>query len=76
MRKKLAMTCLMLSSFFLPFGYDALFKLIMDATGSYWTADIIFYCIAAVFFVAYLSLEGHLSKWWSKLRKKKLPEPN
>ncbi len=55
-RKKIAPYCLLLSVFFLPFGYDALFKLIMELTGSYWIADIIFYCISFVFFMLYLFL--------------------
>jgi hypothetical protein len=37
---------LMLAMFFMPFGYDFLFKLIMDLSGSYWIADITF-----IFFV-------------------------
>jgi len=43
----------MLSMFFLPFGYDALFLLIMKWTGSYWTTDIIFYLISACFLGSY-----------------------
>jgi len=46
-------TSLMLAMFFLPFGYDALFKLIMNITGSYWIADIVFYSISASFFISY-----------------------
>ena len=42
-------TSLMLAMFFLPFGYDALFKLLMEVTGSYWVADIIFYFISGCF---------------------------
>jgi len=45
---------LMMSMFFLPFGYDYLFKVIMDYTESYWTADLIFYLISAAFFLNYL----------------------
>lgn len=47
--KKIATICLMLSMFFLPFGYDALFMLIMKWTGSYWVTDAIFYIISAFF---------------------------
>lgn len=48
---------LMLGMFFNPFGFDALFKLVMDWTGSYWITDAIFYCISAMFlgFYFYLS---------------------
>lgn len=52
----------MLAMFFLPFGYDALFKLIMDITGSYWAADIVFYCISGLFFIFYILLKSRLNK--------------
>jgi hypothetical protein len=55
-------TSLMLAMFFLPFGYDALFKLIMDITGSYWIADIVFYSISASFFISYFLLTKRLNK--------------
>lgn len=51
--QKLAVLCLMWAMFFLPFGYDALFKMIMDWTGSYWTTDLIFYCLSVVLFGLY-----------------------
>jgi len=57
-KDKLAAISLFAGSFFLPFGYDALFKLIMQLTGSYWTADTIFYCISAVFFGFYFYFSG------------------
>jgi hypothetical protein len=53
---------LMLAMFFLPFGYDALFKLIMDLTGSYWVADIVFYSISGCFWLSYILLTKHLNK--------------
>ena len=52
----------MLSMFFLPFGYDYLFKIIMDATGSYWLADGIFYLISLVFFIMYVYYSKKLNK--------------
>ena len=55
-------TSLMLAMFFLPFGYDTLFKLIMDLTGSYWVADIIFYSISGCFWLCYIFLTRYLSK--------------
>lgn len=55
-------TSLMLAMFFLPFGYDALFKLIMDMSGSYWIADIVFYSISGCFFVSYILLTKYLNK--------------
>ena len=51
----------MLAMFFLPFGYDALFKLIMNITGSYWIADIVFYSISASFFISYYLLTRQLN---------------
>jgi len=55
-------TSLMLAMFFLPFGYDALFKLIMDISGSYWIADIIFYSISGCFFTLYMLLTRLINK--------------
>jgi hypothetical protein len=51
---------LMLAMFFLPFGYDALFKLIMDVTSSYWMADMVFYSISGCFFISYILLSKRL----------------
>jgi len=55
-------TSLMLAMFFLPFGYDALFKWIMDLTGSYWAADAVFYSISGLFFLSYILLSRSLTK--------------
>jgi hypothetical protein len=44
---------LMLATFFNPFGFDALFALIMKWTGSYWITDVIFYCLSGLFFGLY-----------------------
>jgi hypothetical protein len=55
-------TSLMLAMFFLPLGYDALFKLIMDLSGSYWVADVIFYSISGCFWLSYILLTRHLNK--------------
>jgi len=41
----------MCGMFFLPLGYDALFKAIMNWTGSYWIADGIFYMLSVSFFI-------------------------
>jgi hypothetical protein len=51
---------LMLSMFFLPFGYDFLFKMIMDVT-SYWTADLVFYTISGMFMLTYLFLRKKIN---------------
>jgi len=42
--------------FFLPLGYDALFLLIMNLTGSYWITDLIFYLLSASFLGYYFYL--------------------
>lgn len=55
-------TSLMLAMFFLPFGYDALFKLIMDLSGSYWVADIVFYSISGCFWLSYIFHTRRLNK--------------
>jgi len=55
-------TSLMLAMFFLPLGYDALFKLIMDLSGSYWVADAVFYSISGCFWLLYILLTRHLNK--------------
>jgi hypothetical protein len=55
-------TSLMLAMFFLPLGYDALFKLIMDVTGSYWAADLVFYSISGCFWLSYILLTRCLNK--------------
>ena len=72
---KIATICLMLSMFFLPFGYDALFMLIMKWTGSYWTTDVIFYFISASFLGSYFYYSGvnpfdHFREKFQNLKKK------
>lgn len=44
----------MAGMFFLPFGYDILFKTILDYTNSYATTDSIFYGISFVFLVTHI----------------------
>jgi hypothetical protein len=60
--KALREASLMLAMFFLPFGYDFLFKLIMEVSGSFWVADLIFYGISGFFFASYILLSKHLNK--------------
>ena len=60
-QRNLGTVCLLLATFFNPFGFDALFALIMRWTGSYWITDIIFYCLSALFFGA----------WWLLSHKKR-----
>jgi len=58
-KTKFAAVSLLLASFFLPFGYDALFALIMKLTGSFWITDGIFYFISACFFGLYFFFSGY-----------------
>lgn len=53
-RERIATVCLMTTMFLNPFGYDALFKYILDLTGDYWTTVRILYCLAGLFFGLYL----------------------
>lgn len=55
-------TSLMLAMFFLPLGYDALFKIMMELTGSYWGADVVFYSISGFFWLSYILLTRYLNK--------------
>jgi hypothetical protein len=55
-------TSLMLAMFFLPFGYDFLFKMIMEVSGSYWMADVVFYLISGFFWVCYILLTRYSNK--------------
>lgn len=52
-KKTVGTACLILATFFNPLGFDALFAIIMKWTGSYWTTDVIFYCLSAFFFGLY-----------------------
>jgi hypothetical protein len=72
-REKLATLCLIASTFFLPFGYDVLFAMIMKLTGSYWAADLFFYFLSALFFGLYIYYSGknpfkNISFPWKKLK--------
>jgi len=61
-KEKLATLVLMIAMFFNPFGFDALFKIVMDMTGSYWITDIIFYCVSGLFFGLYILLRKSIKK--------------
>ena len=47
-------TFLMIGTFFLPLGYDILFKTILDYTNSYLITDLVFYSISFMFLITYL----------------------
>lgn len=57
-RKKgfVAKICLILGTFFNPFGFDAAFAFVTKLTGSYLITDIIFYGVALLFFGFYFLL--------------------
>lgn len=46
----------MAGTFFLPFGYDLLFKFLLDFTGSYSTTNCIFYGISFTFLIIHLCI--------------------
>lgn len=48
----------MLGMFFNPLGFDVLFKMVLDATNSYWMTTGIFYFVAALFFGLYFYFSG------------------
>ena len=57
-RKNLAIPVLMLATFFNPLGFDILFKMTLDWTGSYWLTTGIFYLVSASLFGVYFWLSG------------------
>ena len=77
-RKNLAIPVLMVATFLNPLGFDILFKIVLDRTGSYWLTTSIFYLASASFFGLYFWLSGKkpISYLISLIRKslKKDPE--
>ena len=57
-RKRMSSICLILATFFNPFGFDILFAAIMKLTHSYWHTVSIFYFLSAVFFGFYFFLSS------------------
>ena len=57
-RQNLAIVALMIATFLNPLGFDVLFKMTLDLTGSYWTTIGIFYLGSALFFGLYFWLSG------------------
>ena len=53
---------LMAATFFNPLGFDALFKAVMDLTGSYWITDSLFYLASALLFTLYFYLRRNETK--------------
>ena len=52
-RERLSLLCLMAATFFLPLGYDVVFKILLDWLDSYWLTTCIFYCLSGLFFGLY-----------------------
>ena len=57
-RQNLAIVALMIATFLNPLGFDVLFKMTLDLTGSYWITIGIFYLASALFFGLYFWLSG------------------
>jgi hypothetical protein len=57
-KQNLAIIALMIATFFNPLGFDILFKMCLDLTGSYWLTTAIFYLLSASFFGLYFWLSG------------------
>jgi hypothetical protein len=55
-RETIAQLCLVIGTFFNPFGFDFLFAFTTKLTGSYWITDGIFYGVALLFFGVYYIL--------------------
>jgi len=58
-RTRMASVCLVLATFFNPFGFDILFATIMKWTDSYWHTVAIFYFLSALFFGFYFFLSSN-----------------
>jgi uncharacterized BrkB/YihY/UPF0761 family membrane protein len=58
-RTRIASVCLVLATFFNPFGFDILFATIMKWTDSYWHTVAIFYFLSGVFFGFYFFLSSN-----------------
>lgn len=76
-RQNLALIALMIATFFNPLGFDVLFKMIWDMTGSYWHTIAIFYLLSALFFGVYFWLSGKRPvKYLIDILKTKLSKTN
>jgi hypothetical protein len=58
-KKKLATVFLMIAMFLNPLGFDAVQLMLIDLTGSYWTANLVMYCLAVFFFGLYFLYSGN-----------------
>ena len=58
-RQRMATIFLMIAVFLNPFGYDALQALLIKLTGSFWSANLVLYFLAAFFFGLYFLFSGN-----------------
>jgi len=58
-KKKLATVFLMIGMFLNPLGFDAVQLMLIDLTGSYWSANLVMYCLAVLFFGLYFLYSGN-----------------
>jgi hypothetical protein len=61
-RETIAQLCLVIGTFFNPFGFDFLFAFTTKLTGSYFITDVIFYGVALLFFGFYFLLSRKKTK--------------
>ena len=58
-KKRLATVCLMIAMFLNPLGFDAVQMMLIDLTGSLWSANSVMYCLAVLFFGLYFLFSGN-----------------
>ena len=73
MRERLGTISLALCVFFLPLGYDLVFWMVQELTGSYGLTTFLFYVLSAVFFGFYIYLhkKNPISHTKDKVKEKK-----
>ena len=58
-KKRLATVFLMIAMFLNPLGFDAVQMMLIDLTGSLWSANLVMYCLAVLFFGLYFLFSGN-----------------
>jgi len=58
-KKRLSTVFLMIAMFLNPLGFDAVQMMIIDLTGSLWSANLVMYCLAVLFFGLYFLFSGN-----------------
>jgi hypothetical protein len=74
MRQKLGTISLALCVFFLPLGYDLVFWVVQEWTGSYAATTFLFYLLAVLFFGLYIYL--HKINLFSHAKEKAVDKKN